>query len=203
MTEQVILKDNFSGSCINPKLDWFNEPVHWELTDNKLVLFTDAKTDFWARTHYGFINDNGHCLWTPIAENFEMTTTVKFYPAHQYDQCGLIIRLSPDCWLKTSVEHEPEGPALLGSVVTNFGYSDWATQEAPAGMNELTLKIQRVGADFTIYFLAADGHWAQMRVAHLHEAAAGEPVFAGLYACSPIDAGYRVEFKHLTFTAIP
>lgn len=198
MTEQILFQDNFSGSTLQPQLDWFNEPIHWELADGKLVLYTDEKTDFWARTHYGFINDNGHCLWLPISKNFEMTTSLQFYPANQYDQAGLIVRCSPDCWLKTSMEYEPEGPAMLGSVVTNHGYSDWATQEFNTGENALTLRIIREGADFIVSHQAIDGHWSQMRIAHLEEAAEGAVVYAGLYGCSPIAAGYKAQFNHLT-----
>ncbi|NSW51020.1 MAG: DUF1349 domain-containing protein [Anaerolineae bacterium] len=202
MTDNILFRDNFTGSALQPRLDWFNEPAHWELADGKLVLFTDEKTDFWARTHYGFINDNGHCLWLPLTENFEMTTSLRFFPANQYDQAGLIVRCSPDCWLKTSAEYEPHGPAMLGSVVTNRGYSDWATQEFSGNDNTLTLRVLREGADFTVGFMAPDGHWSQMRIAHLEEAVDGAVVYAGLYACSPITAGYRAEFEHLTLRAL-
>lgn len=198
MTESILFRDHFTGSTIKPRLEWFNEPTHWELANGKLVLYTDEKTDFWARTHYGFINDNGHCLWLPVSDNFELTTSLKFFPVHQYDQAGLIVRCSPDCWLKTSVEFEPEGPAMLGSVVTNRGYSDWATQEFPSGENSLSLRIVRDGPDFTVSFQKNNGTWSQMRIAHLEEADEGTEVYAGIYACSPIAAGYRAEFEHLT-----
>ena len=36
-----------------------------------------------------------------------MTAHVAFNPVHRYDQAGLMVRVSPTCWLKTSVEHEP------------------------------------------------------------------------------------------------
>ncbi len=46
---------------------------------------------------------------------------------HRFDQCGIVIYLDSDNWLKASVEYENDTYQHLGSVVTNDGYSDWAT----------------------------------------------------------------------------
>lgn len=73
--------------------------------------------------------DSGHALQAEIDSDLEMTTEVRFEPIHQYDQAGLLVRFSPSCWLKTSVEYEPDGPSRLGVVVTNRGYSDSSTQD--------------------------------------------------------------------------
>lgn len=42
-----------------------------------------------------------------------------------------IIYLDPENWLKGSVEYENDQFCHLGSVVTNHGWSDWATTEIP------------------------------------------------------------------------
>ncbi|MBV8351151.1 MAG: DUF1349 domain-containing protein, partial [Verrucomicrobia bacterium] len=36
-------------------MTWFNEPQNWKQEDDKLIVFADAKTDFWRETHYGFV----------------------------------------------------------------------------------------------------------------------------------------------------
>lgn len=200
MIPQYGLNECFDKPELDARLTWFCEPQQWKLANGKLVLFTDAKTDFWARTHYGFINDNGHCLWMPIEEDFILTTRVSFTPKNQYDQAGLVIRLSPDCWLKTSVEFEPDLPNRLGVVVTNHGFSDWSTQDVSDDLTTLELSITRDGQDYTVAYRADDKHpWSQMRVAHLHDAS--KSVNAGLYACSPIDSGYVAEFDYLKIAA--
>ena len=46
---------------------------------------------------------------------------------HRFDQCGIVMYLGSENWLKGSVEYENDEFQHLGSVVTNNGYSDWAT----------------------------------------------------------------------------
>ncbi|MCD6475905.1 MAG: DUF1349 domain-containing protein [Anaerolineaceae bacterium] len=199
MNEQLFLNECFNNPALDERLEWFCEPINWESSNGKLILNTDAKTDFWARTHYGFINDNGHCLWLPIKDNFVLSTKVSFSPKNQYDQSGLIIRISPDCWLKTSVEYEPDEPNRLGVVVTNNGFSDWSTQDVSDEMTTVELRITRDGQDYTVEFRNENNsHWSQLRVAHLHDPA--QNVNAGLYACSPIEAGYTAIFENLKIT---
>jgi regulation of enolase protein 1 (concanavalin A-like superfamily) len=102
----------------------------------------DAATDFWQRTHYGFQVDNGHFLYREMTGDFVPTARILFRPVHQYDQAGIMVRVSADCWLKCSVEFEPSGPNRLGAVVTNHGYSDWSTQNFPRHDCEVWLRIR-------------------------------------------------------------
>jgi regulation of enolase protein 1 (concanavalin A-like superfamily) len=114
---------------------------------------------------------------------------------HQYDQAGVMVRASPSCWLKSSVEYEPAGPSRLGAVATNHGYSDWSTQSFASGPGEVWLRLRREGDDYIVEASADGKGWEQIRLAHLHE---GQVVACGLYACSPKGAGFAAEFDHLT-----
>jgi hypothetical protein len=192
----TILSQYFYNDKLDPRLKWFNPPSRFEIARGRLVLYPDAKTDYWQKTHYGFSADNGHFLYLEVEGDFSITTRLAFKPAHQYDQAGLMVRLSPDCWLKTSVEYEIGEPSKLGAVVTNAGYSDWSTQDFTHHRHELTLRITRTGDDYVVA-ANTDGHtWKQLRMAHLHNPDKA-PVQCGLYACSPVDAGYEVEFDYL------
>ena len=82
----------FLGSSLPQDFYWFNEPGHYQLGDG-LEIFTDEKTDFWQRTHYGFQRDDGHCLLIKQSGDFSLTTRVEFDPRTMYDQCGLIVRI--------------------------------------------------------------------------------------------------------------
>jgi regulation of enolase protein 1 (concanavalin A-like superfamily) len=193
----------FDGHALDPRMSWFCEPPRWSVqaAERCLRIEPAAHTDFWQKTHYGFEADNGHVLSLPIAGDFVLTTHVRFLPAHQYDQAGLMIRLSPDCWLKTSVEYEPDGPNRLGVVVTNGGYSDWSTQDLPSERRDIWLRVRREATDYIVESAiegaesAEDGRrWTQLRMARLLEDRADAPVAAGLYACSPKEAGFVAEF---------
>jgi regulation of enolase protein 1 (concanavalin A-like superfamily) len=136
--------------------------------------------------------------------DFECTTSVRFKPVHQYDQAGLMVRLSSFCWLKTSVEYEPDGPARLGVVVTNGGYSDWSTQDVDPALTEIALRVERMGADYSVAFqLPSSPTWTQMRLARLHEDRSDGDVHAGLYICSPKRAGFEAAFEYLRLRKRP
>ena len=47
--------------------------------------------------------------------------------------------LDSENWLKASIEYENQSFQHLGSVVTNNGYSDWATTEIPANVKSVKI----------------------------------------------------------------
>jgi uncharacterized protein len=201
---RMIVNEDFRGERYDERLLWHAPPPRWSMSPSGLAIFPEAATDFWQRTHYGFCADNGHFLGLPIQGDFLLTTRVRFHPVHQYDQAGLMVRYSPECWLKTSVEYEPEGSCRLGAVVTQGGYSDWSTQNFPRDRTEVELRVCKVENDFKVEYsdprlpgtageMAA---WTQIRIAHM-KGAEGVPLVAGLYACSPKGAGFRAEFEFL------
>ena len=113
---------------------WTRQPERWTIKGDVIEVVTKPHTDLWQRTYYHFRNDNA-----PV---FQMETDEKYFSFvvktdfinshHRFDQCGIVIYLDSDNWLKASVEYENEEFQHLGSVVTNDGYSDWATTTIPA-----------------------------------------------------------------------
>ncbi|WP_437926271.1 DUF1349 domain-containing protein [Sorangium sp. So ce291] len=196
---QLLVDEEFTKVGVDPRLEWRNPPARWVVEPERRVLVVEpgAKTDYWQRTHYGFQNDNGPFLFARVGGDFVMTTQVRFRPAHQYDQAGLMVRLSASCWLKTSVEFEPDGPSRLGAVVTNAGYSDWSTQPFPSDRREIWLRIRREGPDYLVESSDDGAAWTQIRMAHLHEDDGAREVPCGLYACSPTGEGFVAEFARL------
>lgn len=200
MADLPLLED-FSQPNLNPRLSWHAEPANWRVDTVAccLRLKPDAATDFWQRTHYGFEADNGHFLKLEATDDFTLTTKVTSRPVHQYDQAGLMVRISPGCWLKTSVEFEPDGASRLGAVVTNGQYSDWSTQPLASDIHMVWYRI-RAQANDCIVESSFDGQaWEQIRLARLLERPSVESVSCGLYACSPKGAGYEAEFAFLSF----
>ena len=113
-----------------------------------------------------------------------------------------MVRLSADCWLKTSIEHEPGPTNRLGVVVTNGGYSDWSTQDVPGDLRETCLRVERTGADYLVEWSTDGSNWSQLRLAHLHADDGQQGVAAGLYACSPKAAGFVAEFAFLVLSPV-
>lgn len=205
-----ILHETFSQASLSPGLQWFCEPAGWSIDAESaaLTLSPDAETDFWQRTHYGFRADNGHLLYALVEGDFQMETNVRFQGLHQYDQAGLMLRFSPDCWLKTSVEFEPsepEGPMVpnrLGVVVTRHGYSDWSTQDIDPELQDFGFRVTRRGDDYLVEASVDGGPFTQIRLAHLDSPlpdgpGATQALQAGLYACSPKRGGFAARFSQL------
>lgn len=195
------LHETFAGPTLDARLGWFAEPAHWRVDPQarRLRLRTDPATDFWQRTHYGFQADNGHFLHLRAAGDFVLSTRVTSRFAHQYDQAGLMLRLSPACWLKTSVEYEPEGANRLGAVVTNGGYSDWSTQPLAKAIDTVWLRVRAEASDVIVDASLDGDHWEQIRMARLWEREGAASVMCGLYACSPKEAGFEADFAYLRF----
>jgi regulation of enolase protein 1 (concanavalin A-like superfamily) len=130
-----------------------------------------------------------------MTEDFSLKTQVEFKPTAQYDQCGLFARLNRNNWIKCSAELENKKISRLGSVVTNLGFSDWATQDISSDIKSIYYRMSKKNEDFFIEFSFNDKDWLLMRIAHLHEYK--ESVDVGLYACSPKGDGFRCKFNYL------
>ena len=127
-----------------------------------------------------------------------LTTHVRYNPRHQFDQAGLIVYFTEDFWIKCSVEHEPEGAYNLGSVVTNLGYSDWATQPFSKKVVDMEFMIKHVKQDFEIYCREyGEETWKQMRITRL-ELPVDTVFHVGVYACSPKEGGFEAVFESLS-----
>ena len=187
--------ENFTQPSLSPKLKWHSEPSNWSIKDNQLEIETDPETDFWQKTHYGFQVDNGHFLFTDLDGDFILETSVKCNFKHQYDQAGLMIRISEECWVKASVEFEPDEPNKLGAVVTNHGYSDWSTQDVPDSFTDFKLRLTREGSTYKVqYYQSTSEEWIQIRMFHLFD---NPVVKAGIYCCSPKTESFTVSFDYM------
>ena len=75
---------------------------------------------------------------------------------HRFDQCGIVMYLDSENWLKGSIEYENDEYQHLGSVVTNHGYSDWATTVIDASVKSMWYRFSRREDDYCIE-CSADG----------------------------------------------
>ena len=122
-----------------------------------------------------------------------------FANSHQrFDQCGVAVYLDAENRLKASVEYENGEFQHLGSVVTNGGYSDWATTEIPASVRTMWYRLSRRGDDFCIECSEDGRRFRQMRICHLHKG--GGKIRFGIYACSPEDSSFTAEFTDFAVT---
>ena len=112
------------------KLEWTRKPKDYSISADKIEIITNPHTDLWQRTYYHFRNDNAPVLQMKTNDKFfSFTVKTQFQSKCRFDQCGIVMYLDSENWLKGSIEYENDSFQHLGSVVTNNGYSDWATTE--------------------------------------------------------------------------
>lgn len=178
------------------KFEWTREPLGFTVEGGKVEIVTKPHTDLWQRTYYHFRNDNAPVLQMECDEKyFSFTVKTEFDYKHRFDQCGIVMYLDSENWLKASIEYENERFGHLGSVVTNNGYSDWATSEIDASVKSMWYRLSRRESDYCIECSSDGVTYKQMRVCHMWQG--GGRVRFGIYACSPEDSSFKATFSHL------
>lgn len=179
---------------------WTREPESYRIEDGKVTITTHPHTDLWQRTYYHFRNDNAPVLQMETEEKFfSFIVKTSFDSSHQrFDQCGVVMYLDSENWLKASIEYENEEFQHLGSVVTNHGYSDWATTEIPADKKSMWYRLSRREDDYCLECSEDGIRFRQMRVCHMHEG--GGKIRFGIYACSPEASSFTAEFTNMEIT---
>lgn len=178
------------------QLRWTREPADWSIRADRIEIVTRPYTDLWQRTYYHFRNDNAPVLQLETEERFfSFTVRTQYESKCRFDQCGIVLYLDSENWLKASVEFENEKLQHLGSVVTNGGYSDWATTEIDAGIRTMWYRLSRRGADYRIECSEDGKRFRQLRICHMH--AGGGRIRFGLYACSPENSSFKAVFTHM------
>lgn len=178
-------------------LEWTREPKKCTITSDRVAITTEPHTDLWQRTYYGFRNDNAPVLQLETAEEFfSFTVRTDFASSHhRFDQCGVAVYLDSDNWLKASIEYENPRFQRLGSVVTNLGFSDWATTDIPADVKTMWYRLSRRRSDYCIECSADGVDFRQMRICHLHRGRG--TIRFGVYACSPEESSFEAVFTHM------
>ena len=181
-------------------MKWTREPAYYRMEPDRITIVTAPHTDLWQRTYYHFRNDNAPVLQAETEERyFSFVAKADFADSHhRFDQCGVVMYLDSENWLKASVEYENETFGHLGSVVTNHGYSDWATTAIPADVKVMWYRLSRREDDYCVECSRDGAHFAQMRVCHMWEGA-GRIRF-GIYACSPEESSFRAVFTEMEIT---
>lgn len=182
------------------KLFWTRHPKEYKISDSQIEIVTLPHTDLWQRTYYNFQNDNAPVLQCKTRKKFfSFVVKTDFDSHHRFDQCGIVVYLDSENWLKASIEYENAKIQHLGSVVTNSGYSDWATTEVPSTINTMWYRLSRRNNDFCIENSADGEYFKQMRICHLHKA--DDEINFGIYACSPEASSFKATFSHLEIQA--
>ena len=180
-------------------LFWIRKPQNVSINSETVEICTEPGTDLWQRTYYGFQNDNAPVLQVKTKEKFfSFVVKTEFDSKNRFDQCGVAIYLDSENWLKASIEYENDEFQRLGSVVTNNGYSDWATTDIDASIKEMWYRLSRRESDYCLECSTDGRNFKQMRICHLWNGS--KEISFGIYACSPENSSFKAKFSNMEIT---
>lgn len=175
---------------------WLNPPTKSQIASDQLLIETEAQTDFWRDTHYGFTHSNGHALLFDMSERFAAEVTFSGRFTSKYEQAGLLLWESETRWIKAGIENA-DGRANLAVVVTD-NRSDWSMAPADGALNDWTIRMTATDASVIVHARGL-GKWQILRVANF--VANGARI--GPMACSPLGEGLQVTFSDLRAGPVP
>ena len=171
-------------------MHWYNEPKTWAATGDTITVTADRATDFWRKTHYGFIKDDGHFYYQERTGDFRCDVKVIGKYATLYDQAGLMVRVDETTWLKCGIEFV-DGVQHVSAVVTR-DFSDWSVVPLPSNPEALWLRLTRTGSAIEISYALDGSRYTLLRLAYLAEA---ERLQVGVMCAAPQGEGFPVTFE--------
>jgi len=178
------------------RMTWLNAPAQVHYSEGVLSLRTRGKTDFWRKTFYGYINDNGHFMSLPVTGDFTFQARVDGNYSALYDQAGLMVRLDEKHWMKCGTELVDN--KRWASVVFTHDFSDWSTMEDLTQRGAVYWRVvrqkdsieARCSIDGEKYITVRQGYFP-----------AQQKVMVGVMACAPEGQGFDVTFDQLVLDA--
>jgi len=181
-----------SGKSLLAKMKWMNEPASAKQSGDQFVVTTKSKTDFWRKTFYDYVTDNGHFFFLPITGDFTFECRVAGKYAALYDQAGLMVRIDSSNWLKCGLELvDGIGHA---SVVVTRDFSDWSTVRGITTKAPIWWRLVRKGSSLEVLYSLDGKNFTSTRLGYLPLQAS---VDAGVMCCSPEGNGFDCTFDEI------
>ena len=184
-----------AGKSLFSKMKWFNEPASAKQTGDQLLVTTKPKTDYWRKTFYDYVTDNGHFFYLPVTGDFTLECRVAGKYAALYDQAGLMVRIDSSNWLKCGLELvDGIGHA---SVVVTRDFSDWSTVRGIITKEPLWWRIVHKGSSLEVLYALDGKNFVSTRLGYLPLQASLD---AGIMCCSPEGTGFDATFDEIRLT---
>ncbi len=173
-------------------MQWFNPPPSWKDEAGCLKVTTGPKTDFWRKTHYGFINDNGHFYYQEVRGDFRAEAKITGAYRELYDQAGLMLRIDAENWIKTGIEFF-DGLQHASAVVTR-DFSDWSVVRLPQPPASLWLRVERKAEAVNIFYSVDGQQYWLLRSAYLPPT---DSIQVGPVCASPTGQGFEAVIEDM------
>jgi len=171
------------------KMEWLNPPASVSYGSGTVTARSRARTDFWRKTFYGYVTDNGHFFHLPMFGEFVFQARVNGKYAAVYDQAGLMVRLDEKRWMKCG--SELVDGKRRASVVFTHDFSDWSSMDDLSQQDAVYWRVARkkdsveaqVSADGVAFVTVRQGYFPAYVEAKV-----------GIMCASPEGAGFEATF---------
>jgi len=181
------------GGDLLSRMSWLNPPVSESYSEGTLNCRSKGKTDFWRKTYYGYINDNGHFFSLPATGDFTFQARIEGNYSQRYDQAGLMIRIDEKHWMKCG--SELVDGKRMASVVVTHDFSDWSTMEDLAQVGTVWWRVVRARDSIEAQCSRDGDKFQTVRQGYFP---AGIAVAVGVMCASPEGAGFDCVFDQLS-----
>jgi regulation of enolase protein 1 (concanavalin A-like superfamily) len=185
------------NSDLFSRMSWMNEPASYKRLGATILVQSRSKTDFWRKTFYGYITDNGHFFYLETAGDFTFQARVNGQYAALYDQAGLMVRLDAENWMKCGTEFF-DG-RRHASVVFTRDFSDWSTMPDLSDTAEIWWRAVRK-KDSIETLCSLDGQkFTSVRQGYF---VPGGKVRVGIMCAAPEGPGFEATFSDLKLDTV-
>jgi regulation of enolase protein 1 (concanavalin A-like superfamily) len=173
-------------------MQWMNEPPSWKIDGDRIEVTAAGGSDFWRKTHYGFIRDSGHFGYETIKGDCTLDVKITGGYHELYDQAGLMLRVNNEHWIKTGIEyvHEVQN---VSAVVTN-DFSDWSVVPLPQNPPSIWMRVTRKVEAVEVFYSLDGANYTMLRMAYLLPS---DKLEAGIMCAAPDGKGFPVVFEGL------
>jgi regulation of enolase protein 1 (concanavalin A-like superfamily) len=180
------------GGDLIAKMSWLNPPAAVTYDAGKVVAKSRSRTDFWRKTFYGYITDNGHFYHVKLFGEFTFQARVNGNYAALYDQAGLMVRLDEKHWMKCG--SELVDGKRYASVVFTHDFSDWSTLDDLSQKEPVYWRVARK-KDSIEAQVSEDGRtWFTIRQGYFPPFV---EVQVGIMCAAPEGPGFEATFEDL------
>ena len=193
-TEKTTQRD---GGDLLSRMTWLNPPATEFYQPGAVTARCKGKTDFWRKTFYGYVTDNGHFLHLPAQGEFQFQARINGNYSQLYDQAGIMVRLDEKNWIKCGSEYF-EG-RRGASVVATRDFSDWSTMEDLTQNGPVYWRVQRKKDSLEAQCSIDGAKYTTIRQAYFP---ARVPVEVGVMCAAPEGSGFDTTFDQLEISQL-
>ncbi len=180
------------------RMQWFNEPENWKISNGKLSMQVTPQSDYWRISHYGFTVDDAPFLYTVRGGEFEAKVKISGDYKVRFDQAGMMLRIDKENYIKAGIEFV-DGKYNISCVVTHHT-SDWSVITLDRPVEHIWIKAVRRLDAVEIFYSFDDKEYIMMRNCWLAD---NSPVMVGMMAACPDGNGFEARFEEFSIKHLP